>query len=93
MSYRELTEIEKDYLAQGGRVMLVSDQNEVVIFKKDEEPFYKKDHGTGISLKYHTEELALQHAWITACLSEDKPMVEGVVVGLLVSAPTRTLRT
>jgi len=93
MSYRELTEIEKDYIAQGGRVILVSDQNEVVIFKKDAEPFLVGNHATGESHLYPTEELALQHAWITACLSADKPMVEGVVVGLLVSAPTRTLRT
>lgn len=92
MSYRELTEVEKDYLAQGGRVFLVSDENEVVIFKHGNEPFCMGNHETKESYKYHTEEIALQHAWITACLSADKPMVEGVVVGLFATAPTGRLR-
>lgn len=93
MSYRELTEIEKGYLAQGGRVFLVGDENEVVILKQGKDPHFMGNHATGEAYKFPTEEVALQNAWVTACLSEDKPMVEGVVVGLFVDAPTRRLRT
>ena len=93
MSYRELTEVEKSYLAQGGRVFLIGDENEVVILKQGKEPHFLGDHATGEAYKFPTEEIALRNAWGTACLSADKPMVEGVVVGLLVNAPTGTLRS
>lgn len=93
MSYRELTEVEKSYLAQGGRVFLIGDENEVVILKQGKEPHFLGDYGTGEAYKFPTEEIALRNAWVTACLSADKPMVEGVVVGVLVNAPTGTLRS
>ena len=93
MSYRALTVEERDYLDRGGRVFLVSDENEVVILKKDSEPFFMGDHVTGESYKFPTERVALENAWATACLSEDKPMVEGVIVGMFVDAPVKTLRS
>ncbi|OQX11022.1 MAG: hypothetical protein BWK73_18730 [Thiothrix lacustris] len=93
MTYRALTVEEERHLSQGGRVFLVGNENEVVILRKDAEPFLIGSHATGEAYKFPNEEIALQNAWVTACLSEDKPMVEGVVVGLFVDAPTRTLRT
>ncbi len=92
MSYRELTEIEESYLSQGGRVFLVGDENEVVILKQGSEPIFLGNHETHEPYKFPTEEIALRNAWGTACLSADRPMVEGVVVGLLVNQPKRTLR-
>ena len=92
MSYRELTEVEKSYLAQGGRVFLVGDENEVVILKQGKEPHFIGDQETHEPYKFPTEEIALRNAWDTACLSADKPMVEGVIVGVLVSPPIGTLR-
>jgi hypothetical protein len=93
MSYRALTVEERDYLDRGGRVFLLSDENEVVILKAGKEPYFMGNHATGEPYKFPTEEVALQNAWVTACLSEDKPMVEGVVVGLFVDAPIRRLRS
>ena len=93
MSYRELTEVEKSYLAQGGRVFLIGDENEVVILKQGKEPRFIGDHETHEAYKFPTEEIALRNAWDTACLSADKPMVEGVIVGILVRPPTGTLRS
>lgn len=92
MSYRELVEVEKDYLAQGGRVFLIGDENEVVILKQGKEPLFIGDHETDEPYKFPTEEIALRNAWATACLSADRPMVEGVIVGVLVSPPTGTMR-
>jgi len=90
--YRELTEQEQNYLSEGGRVFLVSDDNEVVILKQGEDVFYLCDHVTKESYKFPTEDIALKNAWVTACLSEDDPMVEGVVVGVMATQPTTTLR-
>lgn len=93
MSYRELIAEEERYLESGGRVFLIGDENEVVILRKDAEPRFLGDHETHEPYKFPTEEIALRNAWDTACLSADKPMVEGVIVGILVRPPTSTLRS
>jgi hypothetical protein len=92
MTYRALTVEEERHLSEGGRVFLVSDENEVVILKQGKEPHFIGNHETHESYKFPTEEIALWNAWNTACLSADKPMVEGVIVGILVNPPTNTLR-
>lgn len=93
MNYRALTAEEERYLERGERVFLVGNENEVVILKKNVEPYFMCNHGTGEIYKFSSVEFALAHAWTTASLSEDKPMVEGVIVGILETPPKRTLRT
>ena len=93
MTYRALTVEEDRYLSQGGRVFLVGNENEVVILRKDAEPRFLGDHETLEPYKFPSEEIALRNAWATSCLSADKPMVEGVIVGALVNPPKHTLRT
>jgi hypothetical protein len=82
MSYRELTEAEKEYLAQGGRVFVVGEQNEVYIIKGEngQEKHTIRNHGTKETIYYETWQMALDTAPMIASLSEDTPMVEGEVI-------------
>lgn len=92
MRYRALTEKEKDYLEQGGRVFLVTDENEIVILCKGKEPHFLANHSTKEVYKLSSLAFALEHAWTIARLSTDTPMVEGIVSAQFVDRPLERLR-
>lgn len=81
MDYRELTDVEKKYLAEGGRVFIVGSKNELYIRKgaEGEDIFFFRNSDEEI-ICYESPEAALHIALSIASLSEDTPMVEGKLI-------------
>lgn len=81
MSHRELTEVERAYLAQGGRLFLVGKENELYILKGEQgTDVFLFRNNAGEIIHYESQGVALNIALSIASLSEDTPMVEGKLI-------------